>query len=141
MSVIVINPQFLYNIGKIRGLMAQLAFNFSLPKKQEARKSGKEKRKEGVDIIKDFIEYARSQGSQGCDKYYILLSQMIKRNILGTKDNREEANVFDLSALAIADSIVGTTLKEGMEQGLPYKTIFQNAKKKIEDLANSIGKK
>lgn len=53
---------------------------------------------------------------------------------------RNMMNGFSLNALQVADHIVGKALKEGIQNRLYYKDIYQLAKSRIESFAESMGK-
>jgi len=111
------------------------------------REAGKIERRLGTDAIKDFIEYAKSQGSKNADKYYMSISNMENKSLVNLDllqqefpNMRDVIDVFTLSALQIADVIVATTLKSGMQLAMFYKDIYLLARDKVEGLALSIGK-
>lgn len=103
------------------------------------RKAGKEQRRSLTDSIKTFIEYAKTYGSIGADKYYMNFTKM-QNSALGAL-NRDTADLFTLNAFQMSDTIISNVLKEGIEKGLYYKDIFKEAKKSVENFAKSIGLK
>ena len=54
---------------------------------------------------------------------------------------RDNEVITQLSKIIIADMIVRQALIEGMDREMFYKDIFQLAKKRVVDLANSLGVK
>lgn len=110
----------------------------------EARKAGKFIRREETDIVKQFVEYATSQGSKNAHHYYSNISKMENKALflLDQKYNniRELLDMGQLMMISVADKIVSKALKEGMKNGLYYKDIYQNAKQNIELLAIIHGK-
>jgi phage regulator Rha-like protein len=100
-------------------------------------------RKQETDTIKEFIEYAKSQGSQSADKYYMIFSKMENSAFFilleKFKNVREILSIDQLSKIIIADMIVKQAIVEGMQQKLFYKDIFQLAKKRVVELSNSLG--
>ncbi len=109
----------------------------------ETRGKSKLGRKQETDVIKEFIEYAKSQGSKSADKYYMIFSKMENSAFFILKEKfknvREILNITQLSKIIIADMIVKQAIIEGMDKQTPYKDIFQEAKKRVVDLANSLG--
>ena len=96
----------------------------------ETRKFGKLTRKAETDGIKDFIEYALSQGSEHADKYYMIFSSLANK-LAGVK-KRDSASTIQLNNLAIYENIILQVIQEGIRAGLPYKTIYQNCKNRCE---------
>ncbi len=109
----------------------------------ETRGKSKLGRRQETDIIKIFIEYAKNQGSQSADKYYMIFSKMENAAFFilqeKYKNVREILNINQLSKIIIADMIVKQAIIEGMDKGMLYKDIFQLAKQRVVDLSNSLG--
>jgi phage regulator Rha-like protein len=133
-----------FRLKKILGkLLAQKQNAEWLQKRQE----GKEERRLETDTIKEFVEYAKGQGSQSADKYYMIISKMENKTLfyldyLSQKypNIRDIAQGFQLTSLQVADRIVAKAIKEGMEQKLSYKDIYLKAKENVEQFAKIIGK-
>jgi hypothetical protein len=113
---------------------------------QEARTTGKLARREETDAIKEFVGYARGQGSQNAQQYYLALSKMVNKELFLLEDGashgnlREKLDAKQLTILKVADRVVARALREGMESGREYKTVFAEAKGKIKLLAQLVGK-
>ena len=109
----------------------------------ETRNQSKIGRRQETDIIKEFIEYAKRQGSQSSEKYYMIISKMENSAFFILKEKfknvREVLSITQLSKIIVADMIVKTAIIEGMEKEMYYKDIFQLAKKKVIEMANSVG--
>lgn len=109
----------------------------------ETRNQSKLGRRQETDIIKEFIEYAKNQGSKNADKYYMIISKMENSAFFILKEKfknvREILNIQQLSKIIIADLIVKQAIIEGMEQQMFYKDIFQLAKKRVVEMSNSVG--
>lgn len=104
----------------------------------QTRDYWKEQRKIETDTIKQFIEYAKEQGSSSADKYYIYFTTATYRalDILHTdRPVRDILNRIWLTYLTVAEDQVVQAIREWMEQKLHYKEIFQNAKLKLEKLS------
>lgn len=110
----------------------------------EKREQGKLARRAETDVIQKFVEYAKKQGSVHADKYYTLLSSMENKALFViTEKFPNLRNILDgmqLSIIASADIAVSRALKEGMEQGLPYRDIYQLAKDRLEQFSEIVGK-
>jgi phage regulator Rha-like protein len=109
----------------------------------ETRNQSKIGRKQETDIIKIFVEYAKSQGSQSADKYYMIISKMENSAFFVLQEKfknvREMLNIKQLSLIIVADMIVKQSIIEGMDKEMFYKDIFQLAKKRVLAMANSLG--
>lgn len=110
----------------------------------ESRESGKLARREGTDIIAEFVSYAESQGSKFAGMYYANISKMENKALWMLegkfKNVREILNGQQLQVIASADLIAARALQRGMNQGLHYKEIYQLAKSDVEKFSELIGK-
>ncbi len=113
---------------------------------QHVRSTGKLARREETDIIKEFVWYAKGQGSRKAEMYYLSLSVMVNRELFGlesknTPDNfRDTLDATQLGYVRMADIAVGRALTEGMANTLPYKAIFIFAKERVKQLIAMVGK-
>jgi hypothetical protein len=109
----------------------------------ETRNQSKIGRRQETDVIKEFIEYAKKQGSKSADKYYMIISKMENAAFFILKEKfknvREILNIQQLSKIIVADMIVKQSIIEGMEKEMFYKDIFKEAKKKVIEMSNSLG--
>jgi len=95
------------------------------------RELGKLTHRDNADTIKDFISYATAQGSQGYQKNgYTIITNMVNR-ALGI-DDRDNIDEQQLHLLATAELICDLALERGMAEGLPYKSIYKQAKHDVE---------
>ena len=110
----------------------------------ENRASGKIARREETDTIKDFVLYAKAQGSINADRYYATLSNCVNSEMFEFggkfKNKREAMTAIQLLDVKFADKIVSRGLTEGMNKSLPYKDIYQLVKSRLIDLARMYGK-
>lgn len=111
------------------------------------RAAGIIERRIETDAIKDFIEYAKSQGSQNANKYYMIISKMENASLLHLElinqkfeNHRDMVDGFDLDALKMADKMVAQAIAEGMKMQMHYKDIYQLAKDRVEGFALAIGR-
>lgn len=110
----------------------------------EARAAGKRTRKEETDAIKSFVDYAKSQGSQSAEKYYMALTKMENAALFLVEQKypnlRDILNISQLGVLGTADAIARKALHDGMERGMQYKDVYKLAKERVELLAEVHGK-
>jgi len=129
---------------RMRSALAALSAQKQNVEYLERRTAGKLTRREETDTIKRFVEYAKAQGSKHAEMYYSNISKMKNQALffLGEKfeNIREMLTLQQLSLIESADAIVIRALAEGMERTIPYKEIFNLAKKRIEGFAAIIGK-
>ena len=103
---------------------------------QQARAQGKLMRREETDVIKEFIEYAKKQGSKHADMYYIHFSKLANK-IAGIHGNmRDLINARQLMYLSIAESTILKTVMRGMERNLEYKKIYEECKHRLDVLSD-----
>lgn len=110
----------------------------------EDRKKGIVTRKESTDIIKDFIDYAISQGSKSAERYYGNITRMENKALFVVENKYKNLrNVLDGQQLAVlntCDQIVSKSLRDGMAEIMHYKEIYKKAKADVESLVELMGK-
>ena len=94
------------------------------------RNNSKLVRKDETDTIKEFVDYALSQGSEHAEMYYKHFSSLANK-ACGI-DNRDFASILQLSTLTIVERIILVTIQSCMRQGLPYKEIYKRCKAQID---------
>lgn len=110
----------------------------------EARNQTKLIRREETDVIKNFIEYATSQGSKNASKYYRNITKMTNKALellIQVNDGvplRDLASIHELGFIQVLDHCASLSLEYGMKENLPYKYIYQLAKKEVNKLADSL---
>ncbi len=106
---------------------------------QMARSSGKNSRGILTDVIKRFIEYARSQGSQSADKYFTIITNATQKAVVCIEPQasqvRELMNAVQLKTLELAEVTAVQVLTEGMDSQRPYKEIYQAVKAALQSFA------
>lgn len=123
----------------------RLLRNQSLVEWQRSRSDGKGVRREFTGIVQEFVEYAKGQGSQSAQKYYMQLSKMENQALFmidkavgdGFRDRLESSQLI---LLAMAEIVAQRALSEGMNAGWHYKEIYQHAKKEVEKMAAVTGR-
>ncbi len=114
------------------------------PDWQNVRSDGKAVYLQKTDVIKEFVDYAKAQGSTSAERYYSNLATMENKALFFIerkyKNMREIMTIKQLMQIATADDVVEKAIKEGMSEGLHYKEIFKLAKSRVISFANIIGK-
>ncbi|ACE82005.1 prophage antirepressor [Clostridium phage phiCP13O] len=96
------------------------------------RKETKEVRKQETDMIKTLVEYAREQGSEHPEKYYISYTNLANKT-LGIKANeRDKLNQSDLLKLRSFETLITIKIEQGIKEGLHYKEIYKKVKNFME---------
>ncbi|MEO5330535.1 MAG: ORF6N domain-containing protein [Magnetococcus sp. YQC-5] len=113
---------------------------------QQNRAIGKVVRLKETEVIKEFIGYAKGQGSKSAEMYYLSLSVMLNRELFSiepksTPENfRDTLSTSQIRHVEMAETAITLALLEGMEKMLPYKAIFVFAKERVRLLLKTIGK-
>jgi len=108
------------------------------------REQGKLVHKEEMDVIKDFIGYATSQGSKSANKYYMNITKMTNKALellIQSKDGkplRDLATVTELGFIQVVDNRAMVAIADGMLRKLPYKEIYKYAKEEVENIVDSL---
>ncbi len=108
------------------------------------RNDTKKMRRECTDVIQQFIEYAKAQGSKSAEKYYMNFSRMELSGLFIIEDQypnaRDVMSIRQLNLIEMADEAIAFSLKDSMEKNIPYKDCYKIAKEKICILASVIPK-
>jgi len=109
----------------------------------ETRRQGKISRKSETDIIKDFVEYATSQGSKSAKMYYTNITKMENKALFVVSQKfKNLRNILDGQQLAVintCDQLVSKSIRDGMKDNLHYKGIYKKAKSDVLNLVDLIG--
>lgn len=106
--------------------MEKLIQERSSPAFLEMREEGKRIRRLETDAIKDFVEYARANGSHSPEWYYKSFSGMVNK-IIGISA-RTEAGTDQEQQMQIAERIITAKIRSGIEKGRGYKEIYKECK-------------
>lgn len=104
----------------------------------------KEIRKAETDTIKQFVDYAMSQGSQNAVRYYGNITKMTNKALellVQVKDGgpiRDLVTIMELGFIQMLDHRAMQAIQYGMDQNLPYKYIYKYAKEEVNKLADSL---
>lgn len=125
-------------------LMEQALINRKNLSWQESRKQGKLSRRTETDAIQDFIGYAQAQGSTHANYYYKHITTATYRALFILTDKfpgsfRDLLDNQQIAYLMAAEQVATKAIRDGMAQGLHYKTIFQLAKARLEQCSGLFG--
>lgn len=98
---------------------------------QQTRLESKKNRKLEAEEIKKLVQYAKLQGSENAEKYYITLSKLANKTVGISSTERERANINQLNTLILVENIINHRIQEGIKQGLHYKEIYQSCKERL----------
>lgn len=97
---------------------------------KDTRSYQKAIRQQETDAIRSLVEYAESQGSSNAARYYTSLSKLADKTA-GITD-RERATMEQLGALALIENIIARCILDGIDLQEPYKDIYLECKRKLE---------
>ncbi len=97
---------------------------------QETRQVAKGNRLLETDSIKEFVAYAKQQGSQHADRYYYHLASLANK-AAGITEGRDKAGIQQLNSLTLIEHIIKEVIREGMAEGKYYKDIYTDGKERI----------
>lgn len=98
------------------------------------RAEGKMIRKVETDAIKEFIEYAKSNGSQSSERYYTIITKATN-SILGiSAGGRDSLTTNQLEHLAMVERVIASALMQGIEKEMNYKDIYKLASSKAKQV-------
>lgn len=98
------------------------------------RADGKMIRRVETDAIKEFIEYAKNNGSQSSERYYAIITKATNE-ILGIEaGKRDELSAKQLEHLAMVERVIASALTQGVEKEMHYKDIYKLAASKAKQV-------
>lgn len=110
-----------------------------------ARLQIKQVRRSFTDVVKEFVEYAKAQGSKSADMYYANLTKMeytalelVEKGCKVPSNFRDTLDLIQFGYLGTAEIQCRQALAEGMRQGLHYKEIYAYAKQVVIKFADSL---
>jgi phage regulator Rha-like protein len=117
---------------RLRNLLDQQAKEREKLACQVARLTGKDSRAILTDEIKNFVSYAKSQGSSNAERYFSSMTNAVHNALVVLEPKatqvRELLTAIQLSKLATIELTAAQALTEGMKAKRPYKEIFQSVK-------------
>jgi hypothetical protein len=113
------------------------------PEYHITRDAGKIVRRQTTDVMQQFIEYAKEQGSQNPDNYYRNITTMLNALLFIVegkhKNLRNLMSIQQLMTVSSAEHIIERGLIEGMNNKKFYKDIFQDIKSRVKVFAELHG--
>lgn len=100
---------------------------------QQTRLESKKTRKLETAEIKELVKYAKDQGSENAEKYYMALSKLANKAVGISGAEREKASIHQLNTLILVENIINHMIQEGIQQQKPYKKIYQACRKRLEE--------
>lgn len=108
----------------------------------KVRSQSKALRLQQTDVIKDFVEYATSQGSKSAKFYYkhITCATYKALNLIQHKKPklRDTLDSMELSQLMVAENLAKASIRKHMDAGEYYKDVFVLVKKDLESLGSTL---
>lgn len=111
----------------------------------DERHAGKLVRKDLTDAVAQFVAYAKAQGSQSADLYFINVTKAVYRCLGFLEGNgklppnfRSLLDLNDLHGLKGAEMAAEEALLSAMDEGLPYKQVFEVARNAVEAHAKAV---
>lgn len=112
---------------------------------QQKRVEGKTVRLALTDAVREFVSYAKAQGSQNAEKYYMSITKMeysalelVKQ--ASDKNFRDTLDAVQHTELTVVELAAQQALRDGMAEGLHYKDIYQMAKVACVQLSQQLRK-
>lgn len=98
------------------------------------RAEGKMIRRVETDAIKEFIEYAKNNGSSSSERYYTIITKATNEILGIEKGQRDSLTASQLEHLAMVERVIASTLMQGIEKGMNYKDIYKLASSKAKQV-------
>lgn len=101
----------------------------------DTRDTGKIKRLEATDRVKEFVEYANNQGSKNANYYYVNITKMMNVALFIVtgkfKNLRDLMTPQQLMVIGAAEGIIDKTLRDNMRKNTYYKDIYKLLKERL----------
>ena len=98
------------------------------------RKESKEVRKYETDQIKLFTDYAKGQGGENAERYYMIFTKLINDKAGIAKGQRDEVSQEILMEVKALETLVKMRIHKLMERNVPYKQIYRDVKEMVEKI-------
>lgn len=143
-KVVAFKKAIIQQFKKTRKRLEQFEQHRKEPEYQITRDAGKLVRKQTTDVMKQFIEYAESQGSKNAEKYYCNITRMLNGLLFIVdgkyKNIRNMMSVPQLMTCSSAEQIIDRAIQDGMSRKKYYKEIYKDVRAKVETFAELHGK-
>jgi Rha family phage regulatory protein len=112
------------------------------------RESGKHPRLFEADVIAEYVEYAKANGSKNAERYYATITRETYKALFDVhpeemKRIRTLLTARQIAVLTVAEMCVERELTNGMEANLPYKGpggIFERTMNAVRELGETTGR-
>jgi len=142
-KVLDFKQSLIHEYHRMKKSLSVVASNQANEEWRKVRAEGKVPRRIETDKIKEFIDYAISQGSKSAEKYYMAISKMENKHLFLIEKKypnlREVLGVAELDTVKQADHIVAKALQDGMMDSLHYKEIYKMASDRVKMFAEIRG--
>lgn len=98
------------------------------------RAEGKMIRRVETDAIKEFIEYAKNNGSQSSERYYAIITKATNEILNISAGQRDSLTAVQLEHLAMVERVIASALTQGIEKEMNYKDIYKLASSKAKQV-------
>ncbi|WP_321469432.1 hypothetical protein [Halarcobacter sp.] len=88
-----------------------------------------------TDMIKNFVEYAKLQGSRSSNMYYVNFTKLVYSTFDIKSGNRDSLTPQELNIISTSEMIINNELEKTMSKNIGYKDIFKKVKKRIREFA------
>lgn len=125
-------------------MMKQSLLNQSNQSWLTARNESKQVRKEEMNVLKDFVDYATNQGSKSANRYYCNVTKMTNKalellvQVRHGSPLRDLASIMEQGYIQMLDHRAMQSFEYGMNENLPYKYIYMYAKEQVNNLADQL---
>lgn len=134
--------QFIAAFNKMEELVLKQLNNKNNIEWEKTREQGRAIRLELTDTIKEFVDYAKNQGSKHAEMYYANITKMEYKALGIIQQSKPEIrNTLDtlqIYQLLLAEDIAKKMIKNYMNDGLHYKEIYILVKNDILEYAKSL---
>ena len=108
----------------------------------KVRTQSKQLRLQQTDVIKEFVDYATTQGSKSAKFYYKHVTNATYKalDLIQHKKPklRDTLDCMELSQLMVAENVAKKSIKKHMENGEHYKVVFELVKQDLLDFGGSL---
>jgi len=129
--------------SECRKKLLELENHKQTEKYQITRDAGKILRIEATDTMKEFVEYARYQGSKNPENYYMLFTKMVNGLLFIVegkfKNLREVMTTQQLMTTGTAEQVITKGITEGMKNKVFYKDVYIDVKSRVMAFAGLTG--
>ena len=109
---------------------------------KQVRTQSKQMRLQQTDVIKEFTEYAKSQGSKNYNMYYKHYTNATYKALQFIQHKRpklkDTLDMMELAQLMVAENVAKQSIRKHMEAGEHYKDVFLLVKQDIISFAGTL---